>query len=245
MTFETASLAQTVLSDTQLILTGLMIGVIVAAPVGPVNVLCIQRTLERGFWGGVAAGLGAVLGDGLIAATAAFGVTAISSVTTDYRTTIQLVGGAILLLFGVRLYFATPRTAEPGSRWTELRRIAEAVPDMFRPMMRYQVWRIVPHASVIPQSFFLTVTNPGAILGMFAIFSGVGSLTGGLTSFFHAFTLVVSVMGGSLLWWIGLAHLISSVRHKMDEARLQMINRIAGGVLVVFGVVLIGQLALV
>jgi len=210
--------------------------------VGPVNVLCIQRTLERGFWAGVAAGFGAVLGDGVIAAAAAFGVTAISNLTTDYRTTIQLVGGAILLLFGVRLYFATPRTGAKGSRWTELRRIAETIPDMFRPLMRYQIWRIVPHASVIPQSFFLTVTNPGAILGMFAIFGGLGSLTGGLTSYLEAFTLVLAVMGGSLLWWVGLSHIISTVRHKLDEDRLQRINQIAGGVLVGFGVLLIGQL---
>jgi len=243
MTPELASFADSVLSDTQLILTGLVIGVIVAAPVGPVNVLCIQRTLERGFWGGVAAGTGAVLGDGLIAAVAAFGVTAISNVTTDYRTTIQLIGGAIVLLFGLRLFFATPRLAEGGSRWGELRRIAEMIPDAFRPMMRYQIWRIVPHAGVIPQSFFLTVTNPGAILGMFAIFGGLGSLIGGPSSYLDALTLVAAVMGGSLLWWVGLSHVISSVRHKLDETRLQMINRIAGGALIVFGMALIGQLA--
>lgn len=244
MTPETASLAQIVFSDTRLVLTGLVIGVIVTAPVGPVNVLCIQRTLERGFWGGVAAGTGAVLGDGLIATAAAFGITAISNATADYRMTIQLVGGAIVLLFGVRLYFATPRVAENGSRWSELRAIAEMIPNAFRPMMRYQIWRIVPHAGVIPQSFFLTVSNPGAILGMFAIFGGLGSFLGGLSSYFDAFTLVISVMGGSLLWWIGLSHLISRVRHRLDEQSLQRINQIAGGLLVVFGVALIGQLTM-
>ena len=244
MIFATATLGQTLVSETQLILTGLVIGVIVAAPVGPVNVLCIQRTLERGFWAGVAAGFGAVLGDGLLAAAAAFGVTAISNLTSDYRTTIQLIGGAILLVFGMRLYFAAPRSAPQGSRWAELRRIAETVPDMFRPLMRYQIWRIVPHASVIPQSFFLTVTNPGAILGMFAIFGGLGSLTGGMTSYVGALTLVLAVMGGSLMWWIGLSHIISTMRHKLDEGRLQRINQIAGGVLVGFGVLLIGQLML-
>ena len=244
MIFATATLGQTLVSETQLILTGLVIGVIVAAPVGPVNVLCIQRTLERGFWAGVAAGFGAVLGDGLLAAAAAFGVTAISNLTSDYRTTIQLIGGAILLVFGMRLYFAAPRSAPQGSRWAELRRIAETVPDMFRPLMRYHIWRIVPHASVIPQSFFLTVTNPGAILGMFAIFGGLGSLTGGMTSYVEALTLVLAVMGGSLMWWIGLSHIISTMRHKLDEGRLQRINQIAGGVLVGFGVLLIGQLML-
>jgi len=244
MIFATASLGQTLVSETQLILTGLLIGVIVAAPVGPVNILCIQRTLERGFWAGVAAGFGAVLGDGLLAAAAAFGVTAISNLTSDYRTTIQLIGGAILLVFGMRLYLAAPRSAPQGSRWAELRRIAETIPDMFRPLMRYQIWRIVPHASVIPQSFFLTVTNPGAILGMFAIFGGLGSLTGGLTSYVEALTLVLAVMCGSLMWWIGLSHIISTVRHKLDEGRLQRINQIAGGVLVGFGFLLIGQLML-
>jgi len=223
-------------------LTGLVIGVIVAAPVGPVNVLCIQRTLERGFWAGVAAGFGAVLGDGLIAAAAAFGITAISNLTSDHRTTIQLVGGAIVLLFGLRLYFATPRRIESASRWSELRRIAEMIPDAFRPLMRYRIWRLVPHAGVIPQSFFLTITNPGAILGMFAIFGGLGSLTGGLTSYIQALTLVLAVMCGSLLWWIGLARIISTVRHKLDDERLQRINQIAGGMLIGFGVLLIGQL---
>jgi len=243
MFIELSSFSQAVLSDTRLILSGLIIGVIVSAPVGPVNVLCVQRTLQRGFWGGVAAGAGAVLGDGVIAAAAAFGVTAISHVTTDYRNIIQFAGGAIVLLFGFRLYFAAPQMAEEGSRWSQLRRIAEFIPDAVRPAMRYQIWRIVPHASVIPQSFFLTVTNPGAILGMFAIFSGVDSLVGGLRSYFDAVTLVISVMCGSLLWWVGLARIIASIRHKLDERRLQRINQVAGAVLLGFGVIILGQLA--
>src|SRR5215813_10301445 len=88
---------------------GAAIGVLVAAPVGPVNVLCIQRAIERGFWGGVAAGLGAMLGDGLIALCAAMGVGAISSVFHDYRVAIQIIGGLALAAFGLKLYLAPPR----------------------------------------------------------------------------------------------------------------------------------------
>src|SRR5690606_35206594 len=88
---------------------GLLVGVLVSAPVGPVNVLCIQRAIERGFWGGVAAGTGAVLGDGLIALCAAMGVGAISGAIEDYRNAIQFIGGLALVGFGVKLYFTLPR----------------------------------------------------------------------------------------------------------------------------------------
>src|SRR6188768_2283712 len=90
---------------------GIIIGILVAAPVGPVNVLCIQRAIERGFWGGIAAGLGAMLGDGLIALCAAMGVGAISGAVQYHRMAIQLVGGLVLFAFGLRLYLATPRFA--------------------------------------------------------------------------------------------------------------------------------------
>ncbi len=82
---------------------GLIIGILVAAPVGPVNVLCVQRAIERGFWGGLAAGIGAVLGDGLIALFAGLGVGAISGAIEHHRTAIQIVGGLALIAFGLKL----------------------------------------------------------------------------------------------------------------------------------------------
>ena len=90
--------AQIVLSGFQLVLAGLGIGILMAAPVGPVNVLVIQRALSRGFWGGLAAGIGAVIGDGLLAAIAAFSVTAISDVITTHQRDIQVAGGALLTM---------------------------------------------------------------------------------------------------------------------------------------------------
>lgn len=235
-----------VLTSTQLLVSGLIIGVLIAAPVGPVNILCIQRTLERGFWGGFAAGVGAVLADGLIASVAAFGITAISGVMSHYKQEIQLIGGAIMIAFGMKLYLAKPKLATAPTRttFTQLRRIVDWVPERLRPAMRFQIWRILPHAGVIPQTFFLTITNPGAILGLFAIFGGLGSVIGGLDSYVEALTLVVSVMVGSLLWWAVLSRLIEKLRGRITEGRLKLINQVAGVVLLVFGGLLFFQLAM-
>lgn len=211
--------AHIVLSGIQLMLAGLGIGLLMAAPIGPVNILVIQRAAASGFWGGLAAGIGAVLGDGTLAALAAFSVTAISDVMTAYSGLIQFVGGVLLVAFGLGLLVARPKLAIPSGRKSEL-------------------WE---HTGIIPQTFFLTVTNPGAILGMAAMIGGLGSLIGGLDTYLEALLLVASVMGGSLVWWLGLSELIATIRHKLTESRLKMINRVAGVVLLAFGAILLGE----
>lgn len=202
---------------------GVVIGILVAAPVGPVNVLCIQRAIERGFWGGVAAGLGAMLGDGLIALFASLGVGAISGVVQHYRTAIQIVGGLALAAFGLKLYLAQPRLVVP----------ADGV--MHKESLRDFAWDI-------PQTFFLTITNPGAVLGLFAIFGGVSSFVE-VKSYVDALTMVAAVMGGSFAWWVGLSHMIGRIRHRLNGDKLKVINRVAGVLLIGFGVLLVGEIA--
>src|SRR6478672_7058973 len=146
--------AYIVLSGIQLVLAGIGVGLLVAAPIGPVNVLCIQRAVSKGFLGGVAAGIGAMLGDGLLAAIAAFSVTAITDVMIAYAGPIQLVGGVLLIIFGIGLLFASPALA-------------------VAPEQKSRLWE---HTGIIPQTFFLTITNPGAIIGMAALVGGLGSL---------------------------------------------------------------------
>jgi len=209
--------AQIVLSGIQLVLAGLGIGVLMAAPIGPVNVLVIQRAVSRGFWGGLAAGLGAVLGDGLLAAIAAFSVAAISDVMIAYGDVIQLIGGMLLIGFGLALLLRRPVLMTPVNERSHL----------------------LEHTGIIPQTFILTVSNPGAILGVAAMIGGLGSLIGGLNTNLEALILVASVMGGSLLWWLGLSELIATIRHKLTEGRLNAINRIAGVILFAFGAALI------
>lgn len=202
---------------------GIIIGILVSAPVGPVNVLCIQRAIERGFWGGIAAGIGAMLGDGLVALSAALGVGAISGAVQYHRMTIQVLGGLVLVAFGARLVFAAPRVVPMamGSR-------SETLRDF--------VWDI-------PQTFILTITNPGAVLGLFAIFGGVSTFVE-VESHIDALTIVAAVMGGSFLWWFGLSHLIGRFRHLLNERRLRLINQVTGFLLLSFGVLLVGEVAL-
>lgn len=212
----------TLIPNPLIIPVGLVIGVLVAAPVGPVNVLCIQRAIERGFWGGVAAGIGAVLGDGLIALFAAMGVGAISGAVQDYRTAIQIVGGLALALFGVKLYFTAPRI------------------EMLHPSHAENA-SLKDFAWDIPQTFFLTITNPGAVLGLFAIFGGVSTFVE-VTTYVDALTMVAAIMAGSLGWWVLLSNLIGRIRHRIDGSKLGLINRIAGLLLIAFGGVLIGEM---
>jgi len=211
-----------VLSVIQLVLAGLGIGLLMAAPIGPVNVLVIQRAMAKGFWGGLAAGLGAVLGDGVLAAVGAFSIAAISDGMLAYGDTIQLVGGVLLVAFGLALLLRRPVMTTPP----------------------HERSHILDHMGIIPQTFILTVTNPGAVLGMAAMIGGLGSLMGGLNTNLEALILVAAVMGGSLLWWLGLSELIATIRHKLTDNRLKMINRVAGFILLAFGAALIIEIGL-
>jgi len=203
---------------------GIVIGVLVAAPVGPVNVLCIQRAIERGFWGGLAAGIGAMLGDGLIALFASLGVGAISGAIEYHRQLIQIVGGLALIGFGLKLYVAPPRLAN-------LDPTAESAASL-----RDYAWDI-------PKTFFLTITNPGAVLGLFAIFGGVSTFVE-VHSYIDALTMVASIMGGSFMWWLGLSNLIGRLRHRFSQRHLTQANRVSGALLIGFGALLVGEIAL-
>lgn len=201
---------------------GIVIGLLVAAPVGPVNVLCIQRALSRGFIGGVSTGLGAVLGDGLVALLAALGVSYVVGLVEHYRYAFLVVGGLVLIAFGWKLYMTRPKFIPTGNG------------DHRHDIGAY-LWDIV-------KTFLLTVTNPGAVLGLFAIFGGIGTFVQ-LRGPVEALVMVGAIMVGSLAWWIGLSYLVSIFRHKFNLERLQKVNQIAGIALAIFGLVLLAEVA--
>ncbi len=199
---------------------GLFVGVLLALPIGPVNLLGLQRAVERGFFGGMAAGLGIMLGDGTIALGAAMGVNAISGAIRDYRTVIQIVGGLALVIAGAKLYFTRPVFAS-----------AQEAADA--TLLDY-IWDI-------PQTFLLTITNPGAVLGLIAIFGGVSSFVE-IEGYLDALLMVAAIMGGSFLYWLVVSRLISGIRHTLDEARMAQLSKVAGLVLIGFGCLLIGEM---
>lgn len=201
---------------------GMIMGVLLAMPFGPVNLLGIQRAVERGFFGGIAAGLGIMAGDGLIALGAAMGVNAISGAIRQYRTAIQIVGGIALLGAGIKLFLT--------------RAVIVTETHAKKASLRDYVWDI-------PQTFFLTITNPAAVLALTAIFGGVSSFVE-VETYVDALTMVAAIMGGSFLYWFFVSQFIAAIRHRLDVVRLGQINRIAGLILIGFGCVLIGEMVM-
>lgn len=201
---------------------GFLMGVILALPFGPMNLYGLQRAVERGYFGGLAVGLGVLLGDGLIALGASLGVNAISGAIRQYRTVIQIIGGLALLVAGAKLYFEMPRFATAG--------------DAARATLLDFVWDI-------PKAFFLTITNPGAVLGLIAMFGGLSTFVE-VASTIEALTLTASVMGGSFCYWVVVSRLISRYRGDIGAGWLGRMNTIAGLVLFGFGAIMIGEMAL-
>jgi len=201
---------------------GLIAGVLLAMPFGPVNLLGLQRALERGFLGGLAAGIGILLGDGLIALLAALGVHAVSGAISEYRSAIQVLGGLGLLGAGVQLYLR-PASLSAHVETTKA--------------------RLRDYASDIPAMFLLTISNPGSVLALLAIYAGVCAFVR-VESVVDALTVVASISAGIFLYWFVVSQWIAAVRHRLDKVQLRQINHVAGIVLIAFGALLIGQIAL-
>jgi threonine/homoserine/homoserine lactone efflux protein len=201
---------------------GFIAGLLLALPFGPINLLGLQRAVERGFFGGMAAGIGIMLGDALIALCAALGVQTITGTIRTYRGAFQLMGGLALLAAGIKLYFAPKSlTTHVGAAKASLRDYAWDIPTMF----------------------LLTITNPAAVLGLMAIYAGVSSFVE-VESIFDALLLVAAATGGSFVYWFVVSERIALVRHRLDEVQLGRINALAGLVLIAFGALLVAQFGL-
>ncbi len=191
-------------------LKGILLGFSIAAPVGPIGVLCIRRTLNGGMISGIASGLGAATADAIYGLIAAFGITAVSSLLLEQSFLLRLCGGLFLLYMGVNIYRSQPTdiSATAGTR-------------------RVGDWG---------SAFFLTLTNPLTILSFAAVFAGfgVGDTPGNYGS---AGMLVGGVFIGSLLWWVVLSGTIGFFRNRFDPQRLVWVNRASGSVICLFGLI--------
>lgn len=196
--------------DISYLLRGLVIGFAIAAPVGPIGVLCIRRTLAEGRAEGLVSGLGAATADAIYGFIAAFGLTYVSSILIGQQQWIRLIGGLFLCYLGIRTFMAKP-AAEPSS--------AAGIG--------------LPGAYI--STFFLTLTNPMTILSFAAVFAGlgIGSAAGDYSS---AALLVLGVFLGSGLWWLLLSGGVSLFRTKLQPRALRWVNTISGIVILGFGV---------
>lgn len=197
--------------ETSVFLRGLAIGFGIAAPVGPIGILCIRRTLADGRAVGFAAGLGAATADALYGAVAAFGLTLISSALVGQRAWLQAVGGVFLCYLGVRTWIVAPAQTAAATR---------------RGSGLVTAWAT---------TFALTVTNPTTILSFAAIFAGLG-LGAGAGGYGSASIMVLGVFLGSAFWWLLLSTGVGFLRSSITPAHLRWVNRGAAAIIAAFGI---------
>ncbi|HET6350704.1 MAG TPA: LysE family transporter [Coriobacteriia bacterium] len=198
-----------------------VIGLLVAMPVGAMGILCIERTLHRGWRAGLATGAGIATADATYAAVAAFGVTGVSALLTSWQTPLRIVGGVALIVLGVRAALAAPRSA---SEDAEAEAAAPGIPD-------------VAGVALYTSAVGLTLTNPMTIMAFAAVFAGAG--LAGLTSAASALTATAGVAAGSLAWWVALTSGVALVRHGVSPTAARNLSRVSGAAIAVFGVIAI------
>ncbi len=191
------------------LLRGLVIGFSIAAPVGPIGILCIRRTLTRGRLSGYVSGLGAATANSIYGSIAGFGLAFISNFLVSQQIWLRLAGGAFLCYLGIRTFLAKP--AGPAAPAKESGLLGD-------------------YAS----TFFLTLTNPMTIIAYVAVFAGLG-LAGARNTYASASVLVLGVFLGSFLWSFSLCSLVGFFREKFNQRGLEWVNRISGIIITGFG----------
>lgn len=192
-----------------LFLEGLLIGFSIAAPVGPIGVLCIRRSLAGGALRGLASGLGAATADAAYGFVAAFGLTAVSGFLVRQQFALGLVGGGFLCFLGVRTFLSAPAAGAVSQKSGSLS---------------------ASYASTLA----LTLANPATILSFAAVFAGLG--LGSADDYFSAGRMVAGVFLGSAAWWVILSSGAGLLRSRVDDRWMRAINRLSGSVLFGFGV---------
>jgi len=200
-----------------LFVEGIIIGLVVAVPVGPLGLLCINRALALGPLCGLCSGLGVATADALAAGIAALGISLISTFLVNHQLLLQLVGGVFLCVLGIKIYAMKPST--------------KAVPKSVNGLL-----------GAYATTFLLTISNPVTVLSFIAIYAGWGveSLRG---NYLGAVVLMLGVFSGSALWWFGLFVGLATFRDRFSLKILGWIHRVSGAVIAGFGVVVLLSLS--
>jgi threonine/homoserine/homoserine lactone efflux protein len=190
---------------------GVIVGLSIAVPVGPIGILCIRRTLTQGRFIGFLSGLGAATADAFYGAVAGFGLTFVSSLMVGQQTGLRLIGGGLLCIIGVRTFLSKPAeqgsSVEGNTRW-----------------------------GAYLSTVILTLTNPMTILFFAAFFAGLG-VGSGSGRYLSAAILVSGVFMGSAIWWLILTGFTGLLRGMFNVRRMQWLNRISGLIIIGFGLV--------
>ncbi|HIZ86005.1 MAG TPA: LysE family transporter [Candidatus Coprenecus stercoravium] len=196
------------------LLKGFIVGICASVPLGPIGVLCIQRTLSKGRSSGFITGMGAAVTDTFFAAIALLSLSYVQHILSDYKYVVMIAGGLIVGVFGVRLFMTNPVK--------QIKRVKSG-------NKRY--W----------QDFFstilMTVSNPGAFFLMLGLFAFIGISHDGGEPMDRIASTLIGVFLGAALWWHTLTTLINQFRNKLRLRQLIMINRVAGIAILVLGII--------
>ncbi|MFO7842488.1 MAG: LysE family transporter [Bacteroidales bacterium] len=198
--------------EIEFLVKGIIVGFLASIPLGPVGVLCIQRTINKGRISGLFSGMGAATVDSFFALVAALGLTFIINFIEEQQFYIQLFGGGVLIFLGARIFNTNPI-------------------QQIRRHRRKKNKLVEDFLSVL----FLTLSNPLAVFLFVAAFAGIGLVTTKDSSF-KSSLIIAGVFLGALLWWASLTFFVDLFRKKFRLKQLWWINKIAGILIVVFGV---------
>jgi Putative threonine efflux protein len=194
----------------ELLIGGIIVGLMIAMPVGPVNILCIRRTIGAGWRSGVISGVGAAVADMLYGGIAGFSITLVIQFLVREQFWIRLFGGILLVGIGIWYFFKRPvaldaRLQDRGSAYSDIR-----------------------------SAFLLTLTNPTTVLSFVALLAALGM--GAQRLWWLTVFLVGGVFCGSMLWWIVLSVIVNHFRDRFNDRLLLLMNRFAGVAIGGFGV---------
>jgi threonine/homoserine/homoserine lactone efflux protein len=204
--------------DGLLYLRGIAIGFAIAAPIGPVGLLCIRKALADGRLAAWMAGLGAALADTVFGAVVGLGLGAVSHFLNGHAVTLKLIGGIFMLALGVKTWRAGTYAWEP---------------DKTKGLGLWQDFAA---------TFLITMTNPATILGVMGVFAAFGAAAQPAGPG-QAWLLVAGVFCGSALWWAVLTEMTILVRARFTPARMRLFNHVSGALLVTLGIGALASLA--
>lgn len=198
----------------EFILKGIFIGIIVTAPVGPIGLLCIQRTINRGMLSGLVTGVSSAMADIMFAIIAGFSISAIGNFMEVNKLIIRLIGGIIVLILGIRIYMINPVKRFRHQKPQKRSYISDAI-----------------------SGFLITLTNPVVIIVFGAAFASLG-----LNDTIENREIILTIAGiflGATAWWTSLTFLVNIFKNKINLRKMFWINRVTGILVVLFGIAII------
>ena len=195
-------------------LKAILIGLAASIPLGPLGIVCIQKTLSKGRWAGFAVGVGSSIADTFYAAIALFSVSFISEFLDRNYNWVMLIGGIIIVLIGLQIALKNP------------------IKDLRRPSAEVLSSR---HIREVGRGLLMTITNPGALVLMLGLFAFFHLDMGESYSTYDVLFVLSGILLGTAAWWFLLSSGISLFRKRFRLRQMLIINRISGIIIALLG----------